>query len=94
MIARPTNGAARIIPALDSGDAARAQVLAESLAPHCGLLKVGLEALSHRLLTLIALILNAIVVAGCMLYPDNLRVVTGLLFAVTCWCLINIQRKG
>lgn len=58
------------------------------------LLKVGLEALSHRLLTLIALILNAIVVAGCMLYPDNLRVVTGLLFAVSSWCLINIQRKG
>ena len=43
MIARPQSGAARIIPALDSGDAARAQALAESLAPHCGVLKVGLE---------------------------------------------------
>jgi orotidine-5'-phosphate decarboxylase len=43
MIQRPASGAARIIPALDSGDAARAQALAESLAPHCGLLKVGLE---------------------------------------------------
>jgi orotidine-5'-phosphate decarboxylase len=43
MIARPQSGAARIIPALDSGDAARAQSLAASLAPHCGLLKVGLE---------------------------------------------------
>jgi orotidine-5'-phosphate decarboxylase len=43
MIARPASGAARIIPALDSGDAARAQSLAETLAPHCGVLKVGLE---------------------------------------------------
>ena len=43
MIARPVSGTARIIPALDSGDAARAQALAESLAPHCGVLKVGLE---------------------------------------------------
>ena len=43
MIPRPISGAARIIPALDSGDAARAQSLAETLAPHCGVLKVGLE---------------------------------------------------
>ncbi|MEO3471230.1 orotidine-5'-phosphate decarboxylase [Roseomonas sp. CAU 1739] len=43
MIARPTGGAARIIPALDTGDLARAGALAASLAPHCGLLKVGLE---------------------------------------------------
>lgn len=57
-------------------------------------LKVGLEALSHRILTLIALVLNAFAVAGCMLYPDVLRIVTGFLFAITCWCLINIQRKG
>ena len=58
------------------------------------LLKVGLEALSHRLLTLVALLLNAGAAAWCMLSPDVLRVVTGLLFACTCWCLINIQRKG
>lgn len=58
------------------------------------LLKVGLEALSHRMLTLVALVLNAAGAGWCMLNPDILRVVTGLLFAVTCWCLINIQRKG
>jgi orotidine-5'-phosphate decarboxylase len=43
MIARPAGGAARIIPALDTGDPARAAALAAALAPHCGLLKVGLE---------------------------------------------------
>ena len=43
MIARPTSAAARIIPALDTGDIARAEALAATLAPHCGLLKVGLE---------------------------------------------------
>lgn len=66
----------------------------QSRAFRAELLKVGLDALSHRLLTLISLVLNAIAIAGCMLYPDVLRVVTGLLFAITCWCLINIQRKG
>lgn len=43
MIARPRSGVARIIPALDTGDLARAEVLADALASHCGLLKVGLE---------------------------------------------------
>ena len=43
MIARPSGGAARIIPALDTGDLPRAETLAGALAPHCGLLKVGLE---------------------------------------------------
>ncbi len=43
MIARPSSAAARIIPALDTGDLGRAEALAASLAPHCGLLKVGLE---------------------------------------------------
>jgi orotidine-5'-phosphate decarboxylase len=43
MIPRPAGGAARLIPALDTGDAARAGALAAALAPHCGVLKVGLE---------------------------------------------------
>ena len=43
MIARPRGAAARIIPALDTGDPARAEALAGALAPHCGVLKVGLE---------------------------------------------------
>lgn len=43
MIARPTGGAARVIPALDTGDLARAEALAAALAPRCGVLKVGLE---------------------------------------------------
>jgi len=43
VIARPAGGAARLIPALDTGDAARAAALAAALAPHCGVLKVGLE---------------------------------------------------
>ncbi len=43
MIARPASATARIIPALDTGDLARADALAGALAPHCGLLKVGLE---------------------------------------------------
>lgn len=66
----------------------------KSRAFRAELLKVGLDALSQRMLTLVALLLNAFVAGWCMLYPDVLRVVTGLLFAVTCWCLINIQRKG
>ena len=43
MIGRPQGGAARIIPALDTGDLGKAEALAAALAPHCGLLKVGLE---------------------------------------------------
>jgi len=43
MIAKPSGGAARIIPAIDTGDLARAEGLAAALAGHCGLLKVGLE---------------------------------------------------
>jgi orotidine-5'-phosphate decarboxylase len=43
MIAKPAGGAARIIPALDTGDLARAQALAAALAGRCGVLKVGLE---------------------------------------------------
>lgn len=43
MISRPAGGAARLIPALDTGDAARAAALAAALAPRCGVLKVGLE---------------------------------------------------
>ena len=43
MIARPAGAAGRIIPALDTGDMAQADRLGALLAPHCGLLKVGLE---------------------------------------------------
>lgn len=43
MIGKPSGGAARIIPALDTGDLARAGALAGALAQHCGVLKVGLE---------------------------------------------------
>ncbi|MCB4820225.1 orotidine-5'-phosphate decarboxylase [Roseicella aerolata] len=43
MLARPTTPAARLIPAIDTGDPARAKVLATALAPHCGALKLGLE---------------------------------------------------
>lgn len=43
MIGRPAGGAARVIPALDTGDLARAEALAAALAGRCGLLKVGLE---------------------------------------------------
>lgn len=43
MIGKPGGGAARIIPALDTGDLARAESLAAALAGRCGVLKVGLE---------------------------------------------------
>ena len=43
MLARPTTAAARLIPALDTADAARAEALAAVLAPRCGALKLGLE---------------------------------------------------
>ncbi|WP_137128493.1 orotidine-5'-phosphate decarboxylase [Roseomonas sp. HF4] len=43
MIAKPTGTAARLIAAIDTGDLARAEALAASLAGRCGLLKVGLE---------------------------------------------------
>jgi orotidine-5'-phosphate decarboxylase len=43
VIARPSSAAARLIPALDTGDLTRAGALASALAPYCGLLKVGLE---------------------------------------------------
>lgn len=43
MIARPAGGPARLIPAIDTGDLARAEALAAALAGRCGVLKVGLE---------------------------------------------------
>jgi orotidine-5'-phosphate decarboxylase len=43
MIGKPEGGAARIIPALDTGDLARAEGLAAALSGRCGVLKVGLE---------------------------------------------------
>jgi orotidine-5'-phosphate decarboxylase len=43
MIARPAGGAARLIPAIDTGDLARAEALAAALSGRCGVLKVGLE---------------------------------------------------
>lgn len=43
MIAKPAGGAARIIPALDTGDLAKAEALAAALTGRCGVLKVGLE---------------------------------------------------
>lgn len=43
MIGKPQGGAARIIPALDTGDLAKAEALASSLVGRCGVLKVGLE---------------------------------------------------
>lgn len=59
------------------------------------LLKIALDVLSHRSLTLIAMLLNAGAAAWCMINPDWIRAVTALLFAVTTWCLINIRHtKG
>lgn len=44
MLARPSSAAARIVAALDTAEAARAEALADALAPpRCGVLKVGLE---------------------------------------------------
>jgi orotidine-5'-phosphate decarboxylase len=43
VIGKPSSAAARIIPALDTGDLAKAEAMAASLAGRCGLLKVGLE---------------------------------------------------
>ncbi|GGC51420.1 orotidine 5'-phosphate decarboxylase [Siccirubricoccus deserti] len=43
MLDRPGSAAARIIPAIDTADPARAEVLAAALAPGCGALKLGLE---------------------------------------------------
>jgi orotidine-5'-phosphate decarboxylase len=40
---RPGSAAARIIPAIDTADPARAAALAVALAPGCGALKLGLE---------------------------------------------------
>ncbi|NOG71370.1 orotidine-5'-phosphate decarboxylase [Roseicella sp. DB1501] len=43
MLARPASPAARLIPAIDTADPARAAALAAALAPCCGALKLGLE---------------------------------------------------
>ena len=58
-------------------------------------MKIALEALSHRILTLMALFLNAGMGVYCMIYPDALRAVAALLFAGISWCLINVRmHKG
>ena len=56
-------------------------------------LKIALDVLSHRSLTLIAMLLNAGAASWCMLNPDWIRAVTALLFATTTWCLINIRHR-
>ncbi|MBL6458066.1 orotidine-5'-phosphate decarboxylase [Belnapia sp. T6] len=43
MLERPSRPAARLIPAIDTADPARAAALAAALAPDCGALKLGLE---------------------------------------------------
>jgi orotidine-5'-phosphate decarboxylase len=43
VLSRPASASARLIPALDTPDPARAEALAAALAPRCGALKVGLE---------------------------------------------------
>ncbi len=43
MIARPDNIAGRIIAAIDTTDIAHAQHLAQTVAPHVGMIKLGLE---------------------------------------------------
>ncbi len=43
MLARPATAAARLVAALDTPDLARAEGWAAALAPHVGVLKVGLE---------------------------------------------------
>jgi len=43
---RPRDASARIAAALDTADLARAEALAEVLAPRCGVLKLGLELFS------------------------------------------------
>ncbi|WP_192912419.1 orotidine-5'-phosphate decarboxylase [Paracraurococcus ruber] len=43
MLARPSTAAARLIPAIDTADPAKAAALAAALAARCGALKLGLE---------------------------------------------------
>jgi orotidine-5'-phosphate decarboxylase len=44
LLKNPRSGAARIVAAIDTADAARAEALADALAPpRCGVLKLGLE---------------------------------------------------
>lgn len=78
---------------MDESDRLRIEKDQERQTQRETVMRIALDVLSHRALTLIALILNAGSAGWCMINPDALRVVTALLFAVTTWCLINIRHR-
>lgn len=78
---------------MDESDRLKIEKAEQEQAQRTMVLKIALDVLSYRTLTLIAMLLNAGVAIWCMLYPDALRAVTALLFAVTTWCLINIRHR-
>ena len=78
---------------MDESDLKVLELDRQKQAERATVIKIALEALSHRLLTLVAMLLSAVATFWCMLQPDYVRVVTTLLFGIVAWCLINIRHR-
>lgn len=57
-------------------------------------LRVGLEALSMRLLMVLALLLNTGIFAWCLWTPTWERLVAACVFAVVSYCLVHVKPKS
>ena len=64
---------------MDESDLKVLELDRQKQAERATVIKIALEALSHRLLTLVAMLLSAVATFWCMLQPDYVRVVTTLL---------------
>ena len=55
--------------------------------------RIGLEALSLRLLMVLALLLNTGIFAWCLFEPKWERLVAACVFAVFSYCLVHVKPK-
>ena len=58
------------------------------------LVSIALKALSHRLITAIALVLEFAMFAWAMLEGGWDRLSIATVFAAAAWCLVHLRRKG
>jgi hypothetical protein len=57
------------------------------------LVNLGMRVLSHRVMTVVGLLLNAGITGWAISSESWVRLAGAALFAVTSWCVINLQSK-
>jgi hypothetical protein len=55
------------------------------------MIRIGLNALSMRMLTTISLLGDCVLFGWAMAYPDVVRLTAAVLFAIATWCLVNVK---